>query len=165
MITVVDREEVVAEAFSYLGTRYEKNGRVKGAGVDCATILFCVWRDCGIIPPGEEGIFSDPSIVPTGQDWFCHANEEKYMLRILRHADKVLQGISYPNMQAKPGNIALTKAVGSRRWNHGGIVTCWPMVIHAVDPVVEEANASTHWLWDHQEVCIFDPWERASVRG
>ena len=46
----ITRQQVVAEALSWIGTPYIKNGRVKGVGADCATILFCVYRNCGLVP-------------------------------------------------------------------------------------------------------------------
>lgn len=151
------RQSIVREARSYIGTPYHKNARIKGVGVDCATFVFCVYRTIGLVPPEEEGIFSDPSIVPISQDWFRHTKEEKYMRQILRHAHKVAEGISYPTLDAKPGTIVITRAVGSKVVNHGGIVVKWPMIVHAVDPEVEETNASTNPLWAFQEVTVLDP--------
>lgn len=159
------RAIVTAEALTWLGTPYHKNGRVKGAGVDCGSFLFCVYRECGLVPPEEEGIFSDPSLVPIGQDWWCNTTEEKYMLRILRHAYRVAEGVALRSSQALPGNLVLTRALGSRLYNHGGIVIAWPRVIHALDPRVEMCDVSTHCLWEHQEMAIFDPWEKLRARG
>jgi cell wall-associated NlpC family hydrolase len=156
------RQLVVNIARSFVGTPYHKNGRIKGVGVDCATFIFCAYKEAGLVSAEEEGIFSDPSIVPTSQDWFCNTDEDKYMKRILRHAHKVAEGVSYPSLRAEPGNIALTRAVRSKVFNHGGIVTRWPKVVHAVDPITEEADASSHALWAFQEVVILDPFGEAA---
>lgn len=163
------REAVVEEARSYLGTPYRKGGRVKGAGVDCGTLLFCVYRDTGFIAPADEGIFSDPKMVPISQDWFCHTDEDKYMKLLLRYAYKVANGISYPSLKAEPGNIVATAAVQHNRvskvFNHAGIVVHWPRVIHAIYPVVEECDASSHPLWAFQMTVVLDPFAKALAEG
>jgi NlpC/P60 family putative phage cell wall peptidase len=146
------RREIVAEARTWIGTPYHYGGQVKGAGCDCATLLLCVWRTCGIIHDEELGVYAG--------DWYCNTTEEKYMRRVLRHAHKVAEAVSYTTLEAKPGNIVLTRAAGSRVFNHGGIVVNWPRVIHAIDPSVEECDASTHRLWAYKTVAVFDPWEK-----
>lgn len=154
------RDQVVAEARTWLLTPYHKNGRLKGVGVDCATLLFCVYQACGLIPQGSEGIFDDERIVPVGQDWFCNTTEERYMRLVLKYARKVAESVCYPCLKALPGNLVLTRAVGSKVYNHGGLVTEWPKIIHAADPWVSEVDGSSDCLWDHQVVLILDPWLR-----
>lgn len=144
---------VLLEARSWLNTPYHPGGQVKGAGCDCGTFIFCVFRACRLVPDEEVGVFS--------QDWFRNTSEEKYLFRLIRHAHKVAEAISYPTLNALPGNIVLTKSVGSRVYNHGGIVIKWPLVLHAVAPRVEECDASTHRLWEHQIVTVLDPWVKA----
>jgi cell wall-associated NlpC family hydrolase len=160
---MMTREQVVAEAMKWIGTPYHKNGRIKYVGIDCSTFLFCVYRNCGIVPRGMEGIFEDERIVPVGEDWFCHTDEEKYMKLVIKHAHKVAESVCYPCVKALPGNLVLTRAVGSRLYNHGGIVLKWPRILHALDPCVEEASAATHRLWDHQIIAVFDPWAKEAA--
>lgn len=157
----ITRQQVVDEAVSWIGTPYIKNGRVKGVGADCATLLFCVYMNCGLVPREDEGIFSDPEIVPIGQDWWCNLNEDKYLLRMMRYAHKVAQAVGYPSLEVKPGNLVLTKCRNSRHFNHGAIALKWPKIIHAdAENGIELASAFTHCLWSYQEVAIFDPWEK-----
>jgi cell wall-associated NlpC family hydrolase len=115
---------------SWIHTPYHLTGMVKGGGVDCATLLYCVYKNCGLVPDDDE------KIEHYTQDWFCHTKTEKYGLRVLRHAHKVAEGVGYPCMEALPGNLVLTRAVHSKVWNHGGIVIKWPRIVHAVDPEV-----------------------------
>jgi len=151
---LAERLQVVAEVRSWIGTPYHATGAmIKGAGCDCSTLIYAVYRACGLVPDEDIGVFAT--------DWFCHAKEETYMRRIVRHAYKTVQAVSWPTLEAKPGSIALTRAVGSRVYNHGGIVTKWPMVVHALQPHVAEVNASTHWIWANKEVTIFDHWVKA----
>jgi cell wall-associated NlpC family hydrolase len=160
-LSLPSREDVVAEALTWVGTPYRKNARVKGAGVDCATLLFCVYQNCGLIPKGDEGIFEDERIVPVHQDWFCHTSEERYLRLVLRYAHCVAETVCARCIKALPGSLALTRAVGSRVYNHGGIVLQWPRVLHATGAAargVDEADATRHHLWERQVVTIFDPW-------
>ena len=41
--------EAVAEAMTWLGTPYHHQGRVKGIGIDCATLLCEVYEVVGLI--------------------------------------------------------------------------------------------------------------------
>ena len=43
------REQVVAEARSWLGTPFHHQGRLKGVGVDCAGLIYCVQHELGLI--------------------------------------------------------------------------------------------------------------------
>lgn len=158
------RESVVAEARSWLRTPYHKGARVKGAGVDCGTILFEVYRVAGFISAEDQKVFEQ--LVPIKQDWFCHTTEEKYIKLVLRHAHKVLEDISYATLKAAPGNVAVTHhSPDGKIWNHGGLITKWPMVIHSVDPFVEEINATQHWMWCNRKITVFDPWEKLAWEG
>jgi hypothetical protein len=44
----VTRAQVVAQARTWLGTRWQHQGRVRGAGVDCAGLLVCVAQSLGL---------------------------------------------------------------------------------------------------------------------
>jgi cell wall-associated NlpC family hydrolase len=170
--TVMARLAVISEARSWVGTPYHKNGRTKKVGADCATLIFCVYCNTGLISSEEGGIFSDPSIVPRSHDWWQHTSEEKYMLRVLRHALKAVEGISYPSLKALPGNIALVKpwnrdgTTERKLFNHAGIVVKWPIVIHSIGTQgVEQCNATSHRLWANKTVAVFDPFEKAVAEG
>jgi cell wall-associated NlpC family hydrolase len=147
------RAELVAIARSWLGTPYVKRGRVKGAGCDCATFL----GECLI----EAGL-QDASAVYAGLgvyhlDWHLHTEEERYMLRILRHAQKAMEGVACKSSKIEPGNLLLARVAGAKKYNHGGIVLQWPRIAHAILPCVAEADATRHPMWAHHEVAVFDP--------
>jgi cell wall-associated NlpC family hydrolase len=142
------RAMLVMEAMSWLGTPYHLGAMVKGAGCDCGTLLLGVAQACGFAKEQELEQFK--------QDWFCHTKDERYFLRLLRNAKKVVEAISYATMLAMPGDLVLTRHDKSARvYNHGGIVVKWPRVIHAVNPKVEEVDASTHWMWSNRIVVVF----------
>jgi cell wall-associated NlpC family hydrolase len=147
------RDRIVQVARSWIGTPYRLGARVKGAGCDCATLLLEVYRECGLIKDEQLGVFAG--------DWWLHTNEERYLLRVLRHAFKVAETVAVRTTSAKPGVIILTRAGGSRVFNHGGIVTSWPRVIHTGPGGVEEVDASRHPMWAGHVITIFDPLENA----
>src|SRR5580658_3533782 len=49
-LTIEQREAVVSEVDTWVGTPYRGWSCVKGAGVDCGQLLYAVYRNCGLIP-------------------------------------------------------------------------------------------------------------------
>lgn len=109
----VSRAEVLAEAASWLATPYHHQGRIKGAGVDCATLLIEVYRAAGLVPR------IDPRPYPP--DWHLHRSAERYLGWVQRYARE----IPAPG----PGDVALFRF--GRCFSHGAIVAEWPRLIHA----------------------------------
>jgi cell wall-associated NlpC family hydrolase len=150
------RNDIVAEAISWIGTPYHPSAYIKGAGVDCATFIYSVLLAVKTIEPETIGIFSS--------DWFCHTDEEVYMRRVVRHAYKLVEGRCYPTLEAKPGCICMIRTSNSRVFNHGAIVTKWPMVVHAVPPCVDLIDVSRHPMTTGHQVSIYDPVVKAMER-
>jgi len=109
-----ERRAVVAEARSWLSTPYHHMGRVKGAGVDCATLLAEVYARAGLIPP-----LAIPFYPP---DWHLHRDAERYLDFVLAEAREIAG-------PPEPGDIALWRF--GRCFSHGAIAVDWPLVIHA----------------------------------
>lgn len=107
------REAVVAEALSWVGTPYLHEGRVKGAGVDCAMLIADVFCQCGLIP------WVDPR--PYSAQFHLHHAEERYL--------GFLQEYTFPVSTPLPGDIA-TFQVGLCV-SHAGIVVEWPVIVHS----------------------------------
>lgn len=114
------RQAVLAEALTWLRTPYAHAGRIKGAGVDCATLLAEVFARAGIIAPVE--IASYPP------DWHLHRGEERYLTLVLERAHEIAPEA------ARPGDIALWQ--WGRTFAHGAIIAeaGWPSIIHAYQP-------------------------------
>ncbi len=107
------RKAVLLEAQTWFRTPYHHQGRIKGVGVDCATLLYEVYCAVGMIP-----------FVPTPEyppDWHLNRNDERYINLILDHAHEVFE--------PKPGDIGLWKF--GRCFSHGGIIVDDNFVIHA----------------------------------
>lgn len=149
---MIERADAVACAVSYVKTPYVLGGRVKGAGVDCASLIACYLTETGLATVGELGLYTS--------DWFLHSSSEKYLLNLMRHAPKTIEAIARGTVDAKPGSIVLFKVANSRLYNHGGIITKWPMMVHACDPCVKESNLTSHPMTGFRQMAIFDPWER-----
>ena len=155
-MTIIElRSAVVAEARSWIGTPYHEGGRKKGVGCDCVTLIAEVLLACGIVSNADIEFF--------GRHWWVNAKEETYMLRLLRHAAKTIEAVSYPTLNAQPGDIVMVRALDSRVYNHGGIVTRWPLIVHAIGPQVEETDASTHNMWAFKTVAVLDPYLRRAA--
>jgi cell wall-associated NlpC family hydrolase len=131
------REEVLAEARSWLNTPYHHQGRIKGAGVDCGQLLLAVYAAVGIIPDTEVGNYSN--------EWHLHRDEERY----LGWVEKFAHQVETP----KPGDIALFKF--GRCVSHGAIVVQWPLVLHSYIrqgcvltlATGDELNGRLHSFW------------------
>ena len=112
-----DRQHVVDEALTWVGTPYVAGGDVKGGGVDCGMILVRVFVDLGLVEP------FDPRPYPA--QWHMHQVEEKYLGWIEKFAREITDG-STP----KPGDIIMFRF--GKTFSHGAIVIDYPTLIHAV---------------------------------
>lgn len=116
MTVDTERAAVVTEALSWLRCPYHANARLKGVGVDCAQFLIAVYTTAlGLKEPdvGEYAI-----------DWFLHSDDEKYLAGIAPYAVPLVA----PTPCA-PGDLALFRF--GRAIAHAGIITQWPMMVHA----------------------------------
>jgi cell wall-associated NlpC family hydrolase len=134
----VQRQAVVAEARSWLGTRYHHEGRVKGAGTDCGQLLILVYAAVGLIPGFDTGHYPF--------DWALHRDAERYMGFVAEHAHEIPAPPQGPAPQ--PGDLALWKF--GRCFSHGAIVVAWPQIIHAqvgAGVVLADAEAEQRLNW------------------
>lgn len=147
-----ERKLVTDIALTWIGTPCRFGHHLKGVGVDCGQLVAEIYREAGVIAADEAvGVFAP--------DWFQHTVEERYLRRVLRHAQLVAESTVYRTAgMALPGDVALVRAGKSRVYNHAGIVIRWPVIVHAVQPVVERADASRHPLWAYQQMAVLDPW-------
>ena len=110
------RDQVVAEAMSWLGTPFHHEARLKGVGVDCANLLIGVFAAVGMVEP--------IALEHYAHDWHLHQDDPKFMRYLLQHADPLP-----PGEPPLPGDIAMFRY--GRQAAHGAIVTAWPVVVHA----------------------------------
>jgi len=115
MTELEQRQRVVDEAKSWLGTPYHSQARLKGIGVDCAQLPAAVYESAGMIP--------HIPLDPYSHQFHLHQTREAYLDMVLAHA----QECAGP---PQPGDFVLFKI--GRSHSHGAIVVDWPHVIHAV---------------------------------
>ena len=111
------RDLVVKEALSWIGTPYHHQAMIKGVGVDCAMILIGVYKNCGLIDKVELPEYST--------QWHLHRDEEKYL--------KTISEYLKPTQKPKKGDVALFKF--GRTVSHSAIVIDYPTVVHAYNRV------------------------------
>jgi hypothetical protein len=148
------RTRIVEEARSWIGTPFVHEQRVKGRGVDCATILAEVY---------ERYIGQKAELPHYDVQWNEHCDDEPYLKGLLqycvevspwRNHEQVPDGYSlYPKATGfkleswdacppLPGDIGLWKF--GRAWAHCTIVIAWPIVLNPLmNGVVSEEMAQT----------------------
>jgi len=120
--------------------------------VDCARLIAECLIACKLAEPESVGLY--------GHDWFHHTTEERYLFYIMRHAALTIESIAYRSLMIEPGCIVAMKAARSKVVNHAGIVTAWPMVVHAIYDGVAEVDASRDPMWIGMKIEIFDPFAK-----
>lgn len=108
------RQKVVEVAKTWLRTPYHHAGRVKGAGVDCLTLLAEVYHEAGLIEKVKIDYYP--------MDWHLHRSAERYLNGLFDYAREI-------ENNPLPGDIVLWKF--GRCFSHGAIVVSWPTVIHS----------------------------------
>ena len=112
----VERKRFVDAALSWLSTPYHHGGQVKGAGVDCATLLVCSAREAGLLPEGFQlGNYSS--------QWNVNRTAQTYLAKI----GEACKEVPPP---PQPGDIVVFQF--GRIFSHGAIVVEWPRIIHAL---------------------------------
>jgi hypothetical protein len=90
LATIISRSDVVAEARSWLGTRFRHRGHTKGVGADCIGVVYGSAINLGLLPDG----FVMPAYAPLPSNGLMMGNCEKYLVR---------------RAQPAPGAIALLR--------------------------------------------------------
>lgn len=125
MTETEERQAVLKEIESWLGTPYHSNADIKGTngGVDCGMILIRVFENAGLI---SNPI--DPRPYP--QQWPLHQSTEKYLEIIKTYAKELPDG-----QIGGPGDVVVFRLKNMKVFHHGGIVSPeWPWIIHATPP-------------------------------
>jgi cell wall-associated NlpC family hydrolase len=110
------REAVVTAARSFVGTPYHHEARIKGVGVDCATLLELAYVEAGVLPPMNATAYSS--------QWHLHHDEPLYENAV---KDQGAKQVETPGI----GDIILY--FQGRQFAHGAIISsvCPLRIIHA----------------------------------
>lgn len=139
-----ERQRVLSEARSWVGTPYHHHARVKGGGVDCAMLLAEVFSRAGLVQPIAVEQYSE--------QWHLHKNVEKFLAELMKHC----RAVEFP----APADIALFKL--GRVYSHGAIIVEWPnQIIHAnmSSGIVELCEVVGNPHLERCETLFFSPWE------
>lgn len=131
------REDVVAEAMTWLGTPFHDMSGVKGAGTDCLHLILRTFAAIGLVKDFE------PQYKP---QWFQHRDEPLFIAGLQAHgARKVAVE------QIQPADIIMYTF--GRHAAHGGIVVDANTIIHAYKPVGHVCLGSRRELADRFDSC------------
>lgn len=116
------RAAIVAEARSWIATKYHDHGEIKGpnGGTDCAKLIACVYTNVGLI--------ADLHIPYYSPQHFLHSDREWYIEVILTFAREIAEA------EAKPGDVVTYKM--GKCHGHGAIIIDpgFPHIVHAWAP-------------------------------
>lgn len=121
------RSAIVAEARSWIGTRYHHQASVKHVGCDCLGLVRGVWR--ALVGPEPEAIPGYSS------DWGEVSAQETLIAAARRHL------IEIDPTAARPGDVLVFRMRPGRMAKHAGILASASTFIHAQEggPVCEIA--------------------------
>jgi cell wall-associated NlpC family hydrolase len=158
---MMTRIQSVAAARSWLKTPYVLGARVKGSGVDCATILAEWLIEIGATTEAqlvEIGFYKQEGVGHMySADWFCNTNSQAYLKGLMKFGKLVAETVCRPGLKALPGDLVLFRAARSRIYNHGAIVTEWPFGVHAAREGVREVDLTQNSITAYTPMEIFDP--------
>lgn len=131
---MISRHAILAEAREWIGTPYQHQASVKGAGCDCLGLIRGVWRALYGREPEAA-----PAYTP---DWAERAGEETLLAAAQRHLQEL------PIAQASPGDVLLFRMDAQSPAKHAAIL--------------DEAGRLIHAYWGRAVVrSRFAPWWRA----
>lgn len=127
-MSIQQREAVVAEVRSWMGTPWRHAANIKGAAVDCAMLLVEVFTRTGVVPS------FDPRPYPKA--WFMHRDEE----RLLEWLERVgAKEVAIDTAQI--GDVLAYKY--GRCYGHVGVLVAPQRIIHAYARVGQVIETET----------------------
>jgi cell wall-associated NlpC family hydrolase len=135
-------ELIVAEARTWLGTRFHHQGRVKGVGVDCAGLIVCVAQAVGVYITD----CSDYTRIPDGEllKQLC----DQQLISIAHH-DIAVGDVLLFRIEREPQHLAI---VGNYDGdcNQSGL-----SMIHAYAPARCVVECRLDAMWLHRLVAAY----------
>jgi cell wall-associated NlpC family hydrolase len=115
-----ERDAVVVEALTWVGTPFVWEACIKGVGVDCGRFPAAVFNAVGV-----KNI-DIPNLPHLPSQWFMHHSDDSYLNIIKQYATEYELK---PGQKPQPGDIVVAKY--GRDWAHSALVIQWPKVIGA----------------------------------
>lgn len=127
----LSREAIVAEARSWIGTRYRHQASVKGVGCDCLGLVRGVWRACVGIEPELPP--------PYAPDWAEARGRDTLIEAATRHL------VAVPRDAFAAGDVLLFRYRDGCVAKHAAIAASCETMIHAHDGACVCEVAITPW--------------------
>ncbi len=126
------RDAVIAEARTWIGTPHHNGARIKGVGVDCGQFPLATYEAVGLIPHVEPARYSAQFALNKDREWY---------LETCQQYGKELPEGKLPQR----GDFVIFKV--GRVFSHGAIVVNWPHIIHSLSGVgVITDKADSSWF-------------------
>ena len=136
------RQLVLAEAISWLGTKFHENACIKNVGTDCGRFLCACYSAGGILVPDLKDI----ALFPHG--WHLNKSDERYF-NLISQFTKI-------TLNPQPADIVMYKI--GRGYAHSGIIVNYPTIIHAAPPCVCQVNADQLPRINKHQKIFLTPW-------
>jgi len=117
---------------------------MKRYGVDCGTLLACIYQEAGLLPVDID--------LPTDYPLFIgqHQASTQYIDIVLRYFREI------PESEVQPGDLVVWRLTGSKSYCHGAIIKSWPdYFIHAYGDQVKAGNAKSRLRFNKSEKLFF----------
>lgn len=129
------RDDIIAEARSWIGTPYRHQASLKGVGCDCLGLVRGVWR--AVI--GEE-----PEVAPPYVPGWAEAGGDEALARAaFRHL------VPTALAQVLPGDVVLFRWRATMPAKHAAILTSGALMVHAHDGASVAEVAFAPWWRRH----------------
>lgn len=129
MLTQEQREKLIAEGRTWVGTPYRGHSCVKGGGADCGQLLYGIYRAVGLIPRFE--LPKDYSLQVAQ-----HRASTEYVDTVLQYFREI------PEEEALPGDLVIYQL--GLAFAHGGMIMEWPNYVLQAD--LRNGVSGTHGL-------------------
>ncbi|MBI3433524.1 MAG: C40 family peptidase [Proteobacteria bacterium] len=126
------RSQIIAEARSWIGTPYQHQTSIKGAGCDCLGLVRGVWRAFYV---------NEPEPVPAyAPDWAEASGRETLAEAALRHLVPLADARGFA-----PGDVLLFRWRAGLPAKHAAIATEHAHMVHAHDGAAVAEVAIAPW--------------------
>jgi cell wall-associated NlpC family hydrolase len=135
-MTNAQREAIVKEAKTWIGTPYCGHSCVKGVAVDCGQLIYGIYHALGLIPEVS---------LPT--DYSLQVSKHRASTEYIDLVDQYFHDI--PEAAVQPGDLVVYKL--GLAYAHAAVIIRWPeYVLQAeADHGVSGAHGTKTALWKH----------------
>jgi cell wall-associated NlpC family hydrolase len=111
MLTNEQRDAIVKEAKTWIGTPYRGWSCLKGCGTDCGQLLYGIFRACGLLP-----------VVELPKDYSLQVSQHRASTEYIDFVDQFFRPIEEAEVQ--PGDLVIYKL--GLAFAHAAVIISWP---------------------------------------